>query len=36
MKKYETPEISILAAEDIICASTETDVIIDVDTLFGN
>lgn len=37
MKKYETPEISILAAEDIICASgeQENDVIIKVDKLFN-
>lgn len=36
MKKYETPEMSILAAEDIICqsAETESDVIISVDKLF--
>lgn len=36
MKKYETPEMDILAAEDIICASDEkeTDVIIEVNELF--
>ncbi len=33
MKKYETPEMNILAAEDIICAS-DSDVIINVDGLF--
>lgn len=38
MKKYETPEMSILAAEDIICQSADTpeesDVIISVEQLF--